>query len=326
MAANLQQFVDDALKAKDDQISVRNAKIAEHEATIDQLREQIEALQARIDELEDGAPAPQPEPEPETPQPPSTLMWPKSVATGYKGSLTAYTGPMEITKDGTVIENKRINGTLTVKAKNVIIRNSLVKVASYYGILQDDGSTNLTVENVEVDGTGSSGMTGIAIQAGSTIRRCNIHGMVIGIKTWGSNFTVEDNYIHDLAETSSNPDKRHFDGIANLGASNGIIQRNAIIMPLKEGGTAAVFLSSQQGAVSNVKVLNNLLGGQASYTAYAEKAGKAMSGVVYDGNYIEKGIYGYILNTSGAQDTNNVKWDDATQAAPAEVQAWRAAA
>ena len=254
------------------------------------------------------------------------MKWPKSANTGTKGSLTSRAGGLIVTRDGDVIENLSFTNTITVRAKNVVILNCKVKATAWYGILQDDGSSNLTVENVEIDGTGSSGMTGIAIQAGSTIRRCNVYGMVIGIKVWGPNFTVEDNYIHDLAERKTDAASRHFDGIANLGASNGVIQRNAIIMPPKDGGTAGVFISSQQGSVSNVKVLSNLLTGQPSYQAYAEKASRPMSGVVFDGNYIEKGIYGYIFNSSGAAYTNNVQWDDAVGPVPDPVKAWRSAA
>ncbi|MGB3832750.1 MAG: hypothetical protein WA975_12915, partial [Mesorhizobium sp.] len=38
-------------------------------------------------------------------------------------TLTAYTGPMTITKAGTVIEGQIINGSLTILAPDVIIKN-----------------------------------------------------------------------------------------------------------------------------------------------------------------------------------------------------------
>lgn len=350
MSFNLQLAIDAAFKAADDEIASLKSQIVdlEHQgelllAAVDkaekrevELNEDIIALEldiallkTRVAELEAGGgnnPAPQPEPEPE-PAPPATKpKWPKTTDTGPKGNLTNRVGGLLVNRDGDVIENLNITDTITVNANNVTIRNCRIKTAAWYGIIQNDGSSNLTVENCEIDGRGSSGMTGIAIQSGSTIRGCNIFGMVIAIKVWGSNCTIEGNYIHDLAEKSTNPDARHFDGIAMLAGSNLTVRNNAIIMPAQNGGTAATFIASQQGAVSNVKVLDNLLTGQASYTAYAAKEGYAMSGVVYDGNYIEKGIYGYILNSSGAQDTNNVKWDDAKDAVPEPVKAWRAAA
>ncbi|MBX3596104.1 MAG: right-handed parallel beta-helix repeat-containing protein [Rhizobiaceae bacterium] len=328
-----------AIKARDEEISSLQAELAElkrlegrnydlskqlmvKSAENDILRQSVEALQIRIAQLEGNSAAQSPQTQTSGS---NALLWPKTTDTGTKGVLVPYSGPVEIVREGTVIENCIIFETISVSANNVTIRNCKIKTASYYGILQHDGSTNLTVENCEIDGQGSSGMTGIAIQAGSVIRRCNIHGMVIAIKTWGNNFIVEDNYIHDLAEESSHPDHRHFDGIANLGASNGVIRRNAIVMPPKDGGTAAVFLAAQQANISNVKVLNNLLTGEASYAAYADKSHGRMTDVVYDGNYIERGIHGFILNTSGAKDTNNVKWNDKTQTAPAPVLAWRAA-
>jgi hypothetical protein len=40
--------------------------------------------------------------------------------------LTPYTGPMRISKDGTVVENKIINGTLDITGDNVVVGNIYV--------------------------------------------------------------------------------------------------------------------------------------------------------------------------------------------------------
>jgi len=289
------------------------------------LRMAIETLHTRIAEFETGAAAPLIMAQADQPTIRSyNLRWPKSADTGVpSGTILAdYSGPPNITVAGTVIENCNISGTITVKAANVVIRNCKFKGFTWYGILHESGE-NLWIERCEFDGRGSTGTTGVAI-SGGTLIGCNIYGMVIAVKIWGPN-TIKDNYIHDLADTSSDPDSRHFDGISLLGGGDTVIEHNAIIMPQKEGGTAAVFISAQQGNISNVKVLNNLLMGKASFTAYADNASGTVSDVVFDGNYIEKGIHGYILNSSGAQDTNNVKWDATTLKAPAAVQVWLAA-
>ena len=49
-------------------------------------------------------------------------------------TLTAYTGPMTITKDGTVIEGMIIDGTLVVDAANVTIKNCVIKNYGWWGI------------------------------------------------------------------------------------------------------------------------------------------------------------------------------------------------
>lgn len=302
-----------------------NQVIVSKDAAISLRDTRITTLEARIKELEAGTTPPPVTPEPPVTPPTTGLKWPKSSDTGHKGNLSNYTGGDIVRKNNEVIENKYITKTICVEANGVTFRNCLFKLNGNYAIWQNDGFDTLTIENCTVDGSGSSGMTGVAVQKGGIIRGCNIFGMVIAVKLWGDNCTVEKNYIHDLYERKTDADSRHFDGIAMLAGKGTIIQGNAIIMPPQNGGTAATFIASQQGAVSNVKVLNNLLMGKPSYTAYAAKEKYAMTGVVYDGNHIEKGIYGWILNSSGAQDTNNVKWNN-TSDEPAEVKKWKAAA
>ena len=259
------------------------------------------------------------------------IQWPKSHNTGPQGgaALTAYTGPMVIKQDGTVISRKIINGTLQIDANNVIIEHSIVKATSRYGIWQNDNFKGVTVRYCEIDGTGSSKMVGIALQADAVIEYNDIHGMVIGIQQWGNNQIVRKNYIHDLAEKSTNQDDRHFDGIQNLGASNFDYDNNAIVMPSSNGGTAAIFVSAQNGAIKNGKIRNNLCTGEAAWTVSLEKAGRGLSAVELTGNHVEAGIYGPINNDTagGAKESGNVTWNDKQPATvPAPVKAWRAAA
>jgi len=304
-----------ALAAKDQIIAARDAQIA--------------ALQAELQACRDGQTEPPPPPPP--PPPPTTTTWPKGNAGVPAGvTLTNYTGPMTVVANGAVIENKIINGTLTVRGNNVTIRNCRIQNFQWYGIMQDVdfGATNLTIDSCDINGQGSSRTTGVALGGGTTtMKNCDIRGMVIAVKIWGPAIIL-NNYIHDLSEPSSNPDDRHFDGIALHGGGNTTIEGNAIIMPSPNGGTAAVFLTCQEGNTSNVKVHNNLLMGDASYTMYAVEEGKGtMSGIVITNNYIDKGIYGHILIDGHTPvQTGNVLWDEGVTATPAPVQAWKSAA
>ncbi len=251
----------------------------------------------------------------------SGLLWPKSTDTGVPvgTTLTTYSGPAQITTANTIIDSKIINYGIEVRTSGVIIRKCRINVADWYGILCEIG-TNLTVEDCEIDGTGSSRMCGLAINGG-LVQRTNIHSMVIAMKVWGVT-TVKDNYIHDLYDTSSNIDDRHFDGIAILdGNANGsLIQHNAIHMPTPQGGTASTFISGQYGKPENITVNNNLMLGTPSYPAYAEASTYGVNNIAYTNNYMKRGDYGYILNTGTATtDTGNVKFDGTV---PAEVTAW----
>ena len=175
-------------------------------------------------------------------------------------TLTAYRGPMTITTPGAVIENIIIDGTLTIAADNVTIRNCIIRNFDNWGILSDNAD-NTRVEYCDIDGTGSTRTSGLGIGGGtnSAIIGCDIHGMVIGIQLFGR-AEVKDNYIHDLADTSSNPDARHFDGITLFGGQNGsVIEHNTISMPTGAGGTAAVFIKTEFGAIDDIQVRNNLM-------------------------------------------------------------------
>jgi hypothetical protein len=227
--------------------------------------------------------------------------WPNASNTGVPPgtTLTNYTGPMTITTAGTVIDGKIINGTLTVKADNVTIRNSILRNMSFWGILADGNPINTRVENCEIDGgSGTYHVTGLGLGGGanSAIIGCNIHGMVIAVNLWGQ-CLVQDNYIHDLLENDTNVDARHFDGIAYRGGGGAVgptINHNWVDMPAQEGGTACIFIKSENGPVENTIVSNNHLTGQASMCCYSEaSSGGTVSGVQFLNNVMQKGIFGY---------------------------------
>ena len=226
-------------------------------------------------------------------------------------TLTAYKGPMTITTPGVVIENDIINGTLTVAADNVTIKNCIVQNFSNWGILDFNNAINTRVEYCTIDGSGSTKTTGLGVGGGtnSAIIGCDIKGMVIAINMFGS-AEVRDNYIHDLYEPSTNPDDRHFDGIRAM-VSNAVIEHNTIMMPTGGGGTAAVFIKDDSGPVDNVLVKDNLMTGDPSYTLYVQSTGRPITNVTVENNYVERGIYGYFyVQNSTPIIRNNVQWDN----------------
>lgn len=257
---------------------------------------------------------------------PGGLLWPKAHNTGVLPGVprTNYGGGAPAA--GTIIENRDVTGTIEIHNNNITIRNCKLQFNSWYGIIWY-GGTNLLIEDCEIDCSGSSGMIGTAL-GNCTIRRCNIHGAVIATHIWGP-IIYEYNYIHDLQTTNMNPDARHFDGVAMHGGSDVIIRNNAFVMPDPEGGTAAVFITTQNGSTSNVEVRNNLMLGNPSFPAYAENNnGNSMTNITYDGNYIRRGIFGYIQQSGqglNATITNNVMWNPNTDPTPLPVVQWLAA-
>lgn len=251
--------------------------------------------------------------------PPPSTVHPKNSSTGAKGTRTSYTGPSTINTAGTLIENKNISGQIVVNTSGVKFKNCSFTNFAWYAILAENNI--VTVEDCTFNGLGSVDTKAFGGKGGTWLRN-NISGMVIAIDFWGGPGLIEDNYIHDLATASNDPNKRHFDGIAFLGGAGVTIRHNTIEV---SDGTACTFLSAQNGHIDNVLVENNLLLGQASYTCYAEASSGGMSNVRYINNIIERGLFGYILNDSGSLDQGNIKWRLGTDPNPAAYTAWLAA-
>ena len=226
-------------------------------------------------------------------------------------TLTAYTGPMTITQAGTVIEGKIIDGTLTVDAANVTIKNCIIKNYGWWGI-DGEGATNLTVQywtsprapvRTPMPHSGSGTFIGNDISQSEN-----------GIVLQGGASVVRDNYIHDLFDNFGEP---HIDGISVQGGQdNVLIEHNTI----ESWDTSAVFIKNDFGPINNITVRNNLMYGDAdrgdpAATVYVY--GPNTTNVSITNNYIETGNWYYVA-TSNASPTlsGNIQWDNKTDATP----------
>ena len=212
-----------------------------------------------------SAAVPEPAAAPTTdPDPAPSTGFPSSASTGVRPgtSLSAYTGPSIITRDGTVIDSKKITSCLVIKADDVTIKNSLLQSGGcFFNVLSDDGNKGLELTDVEIDGLGNTTGDAAIGGGGYSCLRCDIHGTTDGAKA-GDNVVFRDSYIHDLAMTGES----HNDGIQSLGTDSLQIVHNTIVTP--KGSTSAIILSTGSAdQMRNVKIDNNLLGGGA-YTVY----------------------------------------------------------
>lgn len=265
-----------------------------------------------------------PEPEPTTPPttaPAPTTGFPSSATTGVPDgtSLSTYTGPSTITKDGTVIDSKKITSCIVIKADNVTIKNSLLQSRGcFFNVLSDDGNTGLKVTDVEIDGLGNTSGDAAIGGGGYTCLRCDIHGTTDGAKA-GDDVVFRDSYIHDLAQTGGS----HNDGIQSLGTDNLQIVHNKIVVP--EGSTSAIILSTGSASeMRNVKIDNNLLGGGAytvygGYLAGTDSLSK-ISNISITNNkfttevYPRSGAYGPLTSASSPVDVSGNTWYDGSNA------------
>ncbi|MFZ4516482.1 MAG: right-handed parallel beta-helix repeat-containing protein [Acidimicrobiia bacterium] len=157
---------------------------------------------------------------------------------------------VEVRTAGTVIHDVRIEGSVDVYAPNVTIRRVRITCGAYWCIRQHEGASGLLVEDADIgpeqtrseaDGIWAESFTG---------RRLNIHNVSDGIKAW-SHVYVAESHIHALSMGVSD----HSDGVQVQGGSDIVLERNDI----EAGTNAAVFLSSDQSAVTDVVIRDNRL-------------------------------------------------------------------
>ncbi|KKA13076.1 hypothetical protein VP03_15460 [Sinorhizobium meliloti] len=195
---------------------------------------------------------------------------------------------MTITENGTVIDGMIINGPLRVMADDVVIKNSEITFDSTWGV-DAEGANNFTIQDSDIVGPGSSGDSNSAILGSGTFLRNDISQVENGITLTGGSSAVKGNYIHDLEDSASDP---HYDGISVQGGQDGVlIEGNTILAR----DTSAVFIKNDFGAINDVNVTNNFLGGTPGYDIYVDGRanGGPITNVSITDNHLSMGGYGY---------------------------------
>ncbi|PRY12956.1 right-handed parallel beta-helix repeat-containing protein [Kineococcus rhizosphaerae] len=179
------------------------------------------------------------------------------------GTVLQESGSLSATRDGQVVENLDVDGCLSIKADDVVVRNVRIRCSGKERAITIEGArTGIVVEDSEIDGGGS---TQVAIGwGGYTLRRVDVHGVNDGPRL-GSATTVEDCWIHDMVRK----DGFHSDALQSNGGK-GIVVRHNTLTP-KQTSTGDVLNSAIQ------------LG--------AENDGGTLSDVTVEDNYLDDGNY-----------------------------------
>jgi hypothetical protein len=188
--------------------------------------------------------------------------WPTYGTTGVSTSRLPAIKGRTITRDGTVIQNRVINGQLTIKADNVTLRNVLVRSSGFYGVVTYGKKTYIADSTVV--GTAPHTLAGIAgTEGGSfTARRVEVRGAEDGVRLT-SNSILTGSLIHRLAGDDRTS---HYDAVTADGYHGWQIRRNTILN--HKGMVAAVWVGdSRYGPSSGLLADNYLAGG--GFTIYA---------------------------------------------------------
>jgi hypothetical protein len=172
-------------------------------------------------------------------------------------------GSLVIERDGEVVENVDVAGTIKVRANDVEIRNVRITTGSaLYGIEIASGSTGTMIEDTAIIGSGDCS-AGI-VHGDYVARRIDVKGCVDGLRVGGASTLIADSYIHDQVKI---PDS-HNDAIQSLGGTNIVLRGNRIEGPYQDS-TSAVLLQANMDELSDVVIDGNHLSG-GSYALYIQ--------------------------------------------------------
>ena len=235
---------------------------------------------------------------------PHACGFPDATNTGANCSALAPFGPITVTSNGAVVEGKNINGSVTVQASNVTIRNDCVTSSGIYPVHFVSGS-NLTVEDTTITGTGHGCDRAVEPAGnGAVMDRLNVSGCEDGIQMYDHD-VLENSYIHDLAFTSSS----HNDGVQQNGGRDDVVKHNTIFNPHNQ--TSCVNFTTDFGGISDITITGNLLNG-GNYTVYSRSGGNGdPAGVSVTGNQFGGAdVYGLLSDDGSVTWSGNVS--DAT--------------
>ena len=241
--------------------------------------------------------------------------WPNAATTGVPaGKVLQRTGDVVVTTPGTVLDGLDM-GCLTVRAANVVVRNSKVTCADarlQAVALQD--ARGFVMEDSEIDG--ANGTAEVAIGwSGYTLRRVEVRGTQDGPRL-GSDVTIEDSWVHGLVR---DPDV-HTDALQSTSGERIVVRHNTLD-PRTPGVddflNAAVQLGTETGAkkLRNAVFERNYFNG-GTYSVNVSCTADVDGSVVFrDNRFGHGGKYGAVIAPAGVKLSGNT-WSDTATAVP----------
>jgi hypothetical protein len=207
---------------------------------------------------------------------PSACGYPDATNTGVPaGTTLTASGDVSVRTNGAVISSLDIQGgAIDVLASNVTIQKLRIRNSATWGIIVRNGSTNVTIQDVEIHGAdpGAGEMQYAVLDQTNGqqvhIARANFYNCADCVQ--GDATLLEDSYIHDFGFVYGD----HTDGFQSNGGGGAIIRHNTILLQL--GQTGAISLFQDFGVQANDTIANNLIAG-GGYTIYGGAGSQGQS-------------------------------------------------
>jgi len=266
--------------------------------------------------------------------PPTTLAVPPR-ATGPKPgpgntgvpagtALTVVNGDQTYSTPGQVVAGLDIHGFVKVTARNVTIRDSVIRGGPNpkcnSSVLWIATGASATVTDTEIAPSNANACLDGVWATSATLTRMNIHGAVDGVKAY-DNVTIVDSYIHDLAYFTSDPNQNggptHNDAVQTYEGNQHIVMRhNTFDLSTTPHANAAYQLTQDGGKVAtDIHIDSNWLDGGGCTLNFAHKGGPTpMTGIYVTNNRFGRhSVYNcpILISTQTvlSQNAGNV-WDD----------------
>ncbi|MBK7862460.1 MAG: hypothetical protein IPJ65_28390 [Archangiaceae bacterium] len=131
---------------------------------------------------------------------PEAAARPDATLTGVPpGTVLTPSGTVTVTQDGLVLENLDIVGCLRVEANRFTLRRSRITCGENVTVDQQPGKTGLVLEDLELVGPDRHFTLAVKAVGGLSARRIDLHHFEAGFALDpGTDFVIENNYLHDL--------------------------------------------------------------------------------------------------------------------------------
>jgi hypothetical protein len=191
--------------------------------------------------------------------------FPDASCTGWQHTgVKLRTCDSTVKKAGTKLDGCRFTDGLVIQAGDVTITRSRVEGRVQGTYLTSFSLSNLTLQDVEIDGGGGvdpNGQAAIGNDAYTCIR-CDVHGTGRGANL-GENVHIEDSYFHDFVYVNG----AHQTAIGSNGGDKYQIIHNNLVCN-SDGCSAALSLYGDFAPVDDALIQNNLFNTTGSYCTY----------------------------------------------------------
>jgi hypothetical protein len=240
--------------------------------------------------------------------------------------LTVVNGDRVYTTNNQVISGVDIHGFVRIRARNVTIRNSIVRGGDprcNSAVIFVERGWSAKIEDSEIIPTNPNPCLDGIWAENATLTRLDVRGVVDGVKAF-DNVTLRDSYVHDLSWFASDPNQgggpTHNDAVQTYEGNQHIILRHNTLDA--EKGNAAYQVTQDSGKIaSDLHIEYNWLDGGGCTLNFAHKGGPTpMTGIYVVGNRFGRhSVYNCPIlvstRTMLSRNSGNV-WDDTGRPIP----------